>query len=957
MASNDHFASSTVLVPTVFVSYSHKDEVEKDALLKHLNILERIGLVDVWNDDQIGAGEAWEDKINQAIERADVAILLISANFLTSDFILNKEVPKLLDRRQREGLIIFPIISTACAWKSVEWLTKINVRPKNGKPVWGEGRQIDQDLAAIAQEVAHIVKTFSAKPKPESSPSPSPAQSTPIIQNPKQLSLPPEAGSILKTLFGDCQRVTIIDEFGAGLSGSRIFMVRPIINDATAHLRTVVKLATVSMIEKEWQAYQSCIRNRLPDAAQIQGQPALSSSGEWGGLRYALQGSGGTFEIESLASYLRRADVEDARFVFKRLFKRLDQVLQQASPHFEFQMRAGYDRVLPVNLLVEPTTHIEVNLRSLTPTQLPDRPLKQGDLVQLSGFEITKVDPIYKSVTLICPASDLPSSYCLRLKPIEAIGTDRLGQIIDPIAGVVTETRQEKLEDEVRRALGRDFDLTQETVSWPGGPSLPNPLIKWPNLLQESRDVKVACIHGDLNLENILVDPETRDVGLIDFADARRDHVLHDFLRLETEVVTKIIPEILQQHNLPVGTIYTFYQHLHTAIAHPGQVTASPNPVLEKPWVILLAVREMAKGYLLKRSDWTEYYQGLVFYLLGALRFKNLDVMDEAPTSLPKQVAFWGAATVVLNKPSDVVIIPKAISEEQRRIDAAIPGQAEVGQQINLFIQVRFPDSPPLSIQDWPIKQKPSSIEQVTESITLSYSINPQTGKPKPVRLEIRVTAPNFVIEGKARQFIEIFPKEYSKKVSFLLTPLNTGNNQINVEVYDSDGTFQGVIPVETTVGGLSMVPNAIVANLLFVVKVVKHVATVVGAVESIEFTGSPPSGGEQGALEKETDYNSERTNMSQQSLQYLRECLVNSFVSPDEARTFCFDYLREVFHDLTHNDSQSEIVRKMVIHCDAHDDLDLLYNFLANERPNRYKRCYQRYGEQFDYKNRLHKG
>ncbi len=648
---------------TVFVSYSHKDEQEKDALLTHLAILEHIGLIDLWSDDRIGAGADWEEEINRAIERADVAILLVSANFLTSDFILRKEIPRLLARRQGEGLTIFPVIAKACAWKAVDWLTKMNIRPRNGIPVWSDkGSHADEYLAVVAEEVAVTIKNVSqdfksqsqsvTSPIDTSTPSSSPlfegtpSQHTPIIENPKQLSLPAEAEAILKAMFENYQRVVIIEEFGAGFSGSRIFMVRPIIDNATAHLRTVVKLASVSLIEKEWQAYKDCIRYRLPDAAQIQGQPVLLPDCEWGGLRYALQGGGGTFEIESLYSYLRRADIEDIRFVLKRLFKRLEQILQQTSPHFEFQLRTGYDRILPVNLLIEPTSQSETNPRLLTPNHLSGQSLKQGDRVQVSGFVITKVDPKYKSVTLNCPANHSLSSYCLRLKPIETVGTDRLGQIMDPIEGVVTETRQEKLEFEVRRAMGEDFDLTQETISWPGGPSLPNPLIKWPSLLQESRDVKVACIHGDLNMENILVDPETRDVSLIDFADARRDHVLHDFLRLETEVVTKIIPEILQQHNLLVDTICTFYQHLHTAIAHPGQVTASPNLVLEKPWAILLAIREMAGNYLWKSGNWVEYYQGLAFYLLGALKFKNLDEMDEAPAPLPKQVAFWGAVTV-----------------------------------------------------------------------------------------------------------------------------------------------------------------------------------------------------------------------------------------------------------------------------------------------------------------------
>jgi len=145
--------------PTVFVSYSHKDEKEKDELLSHLGVLVGADLIDLWSDDRIGAGADWETEISQAIAKAEVTILLISANFLTSKFILQKEVPELLKRRDREGITVFPVIAKACAWKTVDWLAKMNVRPQNGNPVWSDyGSHVDKDLAAIAEEVADIVR-------------------------------------------------------------------------------------------------------------------------------------------------------------------------------------------------------------------------------------------------------------------------------------------------------------------------------------------------------------------------------------------------------------------------------------------------------------------------------------------------------------------------------------------------------------------------------------------------------------------------------------------------------------------------------------------------------------------------------------------------------------------------------------------------------------------------------
>jgi hypothetical protein len=144
--------------PSVFVSYSHRDEREKDALLTQLKVLQMADLIDLWSDDRIGAGEHWKPEIEAAMEGAAVAILLVTANFLTSPFILGTEVPRVLRRRRDEGLIVFPVIARHCAWQTVDWLSEMNVVPKSGDPVWGKGRRnVDRELARIAVRVAEIL--------------------------------------------------------------------------------------------------------------------------------------------------------------------------------------------------------------------------------------------------------------------------------------------------------------------------------------------------------------------------------------------------------------------------------------------------------------------------------------------------------------------------------------------------------------------------------------------------------------------------------------------------------------------------------------------------------------------------------------------------------------------------------------------------------------------------------
>lgn len=151
---------------TVFISYSHKDEIWKEKLVTHLDVLQQEGLIDIWEDNQIIAGEDWHQKIQQAIETAKVAILLVSAEFLASDFIKNKEVPRLLERRDREGLWILPLILKPCVWDEVKWLARMQVRPKDGKAIIsGDEYQIETNLATIAKEIITIIRTSYYEPK------------------------------------------------------------------------------------------------------------------------------------------------------------------------------------------------------------------------------------------------------------------------------------------------------------------------------------------------------------------------------------------------------------------------------------------------------------------------------------------------------------------------------------------------------------------------------------------------------------------------------------------------------------------------------------------------------------------------------------------------------------------------------------------------------------------------
>lgn len=114
----------------VFVSYSHDDGAWCDVVVKHLQGLHDPIEVEVWIDRKgIRAGDKWLPEIETALAQADLALLLISPSFLSSDFIRKTELPKLL-ARSKEGLRVIPVQILPSAWEVIGWLRETELRPK-----------------------------------------------------------------------------------------------------------------------------------------------------------------------------------------------------------------------------------------------------------------------------------------------------------------------------------------------------------------------------------------------------------------------------------------------------------------------------------------------------------------------------------------------------------------------------------------------------------------------------------------------------------------------------------------------------------------------------------------------------------------------------------------------------------------------------------------------------------
>jgi len=151
--------------PLIFISYSHLDKVWKDRLLSHLKVLEGQARLEAWADSRIEVGDDWEAKIQAAMAQASIAVLLISRNSLTSDYILTKEVPVLLERRQRDGLRLIPVIAEACTWEEVDWLKDIQFYPSGKKSLAELPKpRRERELAAITKKVAEFIKLAGPTP-------------------------------------------------------------------------------------------------------------------------------------------------------------------------------------------------------------------------------------------------------------------------------------------------------------------------------------------------------------------------------------------------------------------------------------------------------------------------------------------------------------------------------------------------------------------------------------------------------------------------------------------------------------------------------------------------------------------------------------------------------------------------------------------------------------------------
>jgi hypothetical protein len=143
----------------VFFSYSHKDERMREKLETHLSALRRENVIAGWHDRKIMPGTEWKGQIDEHIETAQIILLLISAEFLNSDYCYDVELKRAIARHDASDAHVVPIILRPCDWLKTPF-GKLQALPRDGKPVSDFSTQ-DHGFSEVARGIRRIVEEMS----------------------------------------------------------------------------------------------------------------------------------------------------------------------------------------------------------------------------------------------------------------------------------------------------------------------------------------------------------------------------------------------------------------------------------------------------------------------------------------------------------------------------------------------------------------------------------------------------------------------------------------------------------------------------------------------------------------------------------------------------------------------------------------------------------------------------
>lgn len=137
----------------VFISYSHKDSKWLQRLQVHLKPMLKLGIIDLWDDTRIKPGARWRTEIERAVKRAKVAVMLISADFLASEFIMDNELAPLLQAAESDGVIVSP-----CRFEKTQGLRQFqSVNPPSRSLIGMDRTKREEVFVRIADAIEAVI--------------------------------------------------------------------------------------------------------------------------------------------------------------------------------------------------------------------------------------------------------------------------------------------------------------------------------------------------------------------------------------------------------------------------------------------------------------------------------------------------------------------------------------------------------------------------------------------------------------------------------------------------------------------------------------------------------------------------------------------------------------------------------------------------------------------------------
>lgn len=402
-----------------------------------------------------------------------------------------------------------------------------------------------------------------------------------VIEPQPSMRISPADSRLLQTLFRRYARLVLEREFRSGYSGARTFLALPIRDDGRADAYTIAKISDKASIQQEFDNFERFVKDTLPPiTARIQETPqVVAGDANNAILRYTFIGEPGKLPMSLREALLANPDPAPIHKLFDTFGPNW---WMQRKPH-AFRVAEEYDRLLPAHFAVERLDGARQIAGVLDGSQPPSAAaFSAGDVVQLknfahverradgSGFSLTgEAQPGQPALRVRFQMSDVPTS------------------LPEPMFGRVVATRESLLS---RYATGMErFGLS-------------DPLAKLSGVLAESMQGTQSTVHGDLNLENVLIGLGGF-VWLIDFAATRDGHPLFDFAHLEADVIAHVIaPQIANPRD---------YLNL-----------ADSAPQFE---ALRAALRSTALRCLFNPSRPREYDVALYLACLGALKFANLN--------------------------------------------------------------------------------------------------------------------------------------------------------------------------------------------------------------------------------------------------------------------------------------------------------------------------------------------